>query len=207
MGCHTWLYKHIPERQEEYKKCIIEQGKHWANHMIDMYKNPDNNEDNHTWYVEFIDDCKKFIEDWKDASQEDIEKYFDNLESLNSEIEFCDKAKDWTFDQYIDWLISEEQKQLDVYNSGNIPMHGSFKHSDRKSEYSDELLYTVVGEKIYVYGIIPHGDDIGRIHDYEQPNCFTAEETIECFKNHNVEYDEAIIRELFKQNDMFVHFG
>lgn len=202
MGCHTWIYCHVPEKQDELKKKITEEGVYWANYMIDFYKNPDNTNELHKDFNEFHEDCVKMVEYYEHETEETLTEVFGSVDTAHEEIEWSRKAIDWTYDDYLDWCISENQNLLDMYAKGGLRDNGSFKYDD-----SMFCGYAVIDDKIYIDKHIPHGNDIGRIHDYNQPDCWTADETIECFKSHNEECDEKLIRELFDKYDMFVHFG
>lgn len=205
MGCHTWIYKHIPEKQEYYKNIIIEEQRYWAQYMIDYY-NSDKDELRKD-YKEFIEDCKDFLKYINETPEEEVLKCYSNKEQVLKEVKWTEHAVEWTYEEYIDWAKSENQKIIDMSDNGEIKESGSFKEPNDNSKFPIRYQYELINDKLYIHGLIPHGNDIGRIHDYNQPDCFTAQETIECFKNHNVEYDENLINELFENNDIFVHFG
>lgn len=206
MGCHTWIYCHIPEKQEYLKNEITEQGISWNKEMLKYYRDPENQGILQKEFHEFHEECLDFIMDWETASTEEIIQYFGSLEKGKSELEWTKKAVDWGFPEYHSWLIESIEKELQEYQEGKIPEHGSLEDYSINPEYGN-ICYRVVGDKIYIDHIIPHGDDLGRIEDYLQPDCWSSDETIECFKKNGVPYDEPLIRELFKDNDIFIQFG
>lgn len=205
MGCHTWIYKHEKEKNELYKKIILDKGLTWSKKLLSEYMNPNKDmlENLEYNYKSFIEDCDGFLKHTENYTESEIVEIYGSLEEFESEKEFCTNAVNWKYNDYVQYLIDDAKKYIEIYESGEITPIGSFVYPDDEEGH----LYCVVDEKIYVCGIIPHGDDLGRIHDYNQPKFFTAEDTIKCFKEHKCWCDEELIKELFANNDMFVEFG
>lgn len=80
--------------------------------MIDYY-NSDNDELRKD-YKEFIEDCKDFLKYINETPEEEGLKYYYNKEQVLNEVKWTEHAIEWTYEEYIDWAKSENQKIIDM---------------------------------------------------------------------------------------------
>lgn len=222
MGCHTWCFSHIPEKEQEWENELKETIVNGATEMLDHLKNNVSDD----YYQRYVDvrknDLKEFLERYESqVAAGDISEcisWYGSEEALNKGIEeLRNELETISVESIKKHAMDKETYQLEAFNSSEPVI-------DILTKLYNELgcigsnhygLYKIRDNKIYrdcthfrgpSYGENSLFDqpfhNIFRIYDYEAKSCYSLEETLERCKEYNVDWDEVYKNSDVKINDL-----
>lgn len=222
MGCHTWCFSHIPEKEQEWENELKETIVKGATEMLDHLKN-NVSDDYYQRYVDVRkDNLKEFLERYESqvaaGDITDFVEQYGSEEKVNEAIEgFRNELETISVESIKKHAMDKETYQLEAFNSSEPVI-------DILTKLYNELgcigsnhygLYKIRDNKIYRNCTHYKGPgyrenslfdqpfhDIFRIYDYEAKSCYSLDETLERCKEYNVDWDEVYENTDVKKNDL-----
>lgn len=214
MGCHTWFYVCLEERQKEIQKDYFNRIVSGTKQLLQWYKETEESE----WQKDFEDYCKNGDRDyWKNKIYPDC-KSLEELQgwSDSSIINNIKLGQVKTWQDYRDFYINLHSSAIECLEKCNslddvVKLLPDYLDNEDGLEYKEGKVYIEACSEAADKYLSRRMHDLFRIHNYEAKNCYSVEDCIQrCVENNVTLTDEELkeLKEWYKEYpNTLIEFG
>lgn len=215
MGCHTWFYVHLEQKQKELKEEYFNRIVDGARLLLKLYKETTEEE----WKKDFAsyekDDNRTY---WKDKTYPECKSLPElkgwSDKSILGEIKL---AQTKTWQEYKDFFLGLNSLLVESLETNCHCLEDVAKllpeqlHGVTGFKYKNGKVYIDASSEIADKYLSRRICDIFRIHDYSTKPCYSVEDCVQRCKEHNVILKDEEFQELEKwyqeYPDTMITFG
>lgn len=215
MGCHTWFYAHLPEKEQEWEKELKEAILSGIDYTLKYYDdiingNIDSVVKNQIQYDyrQTIDDAKNILELYEMYKDEPDSDFMQELEAyclcvtaesdtIEGLMEFWRKIVACTdiesmYKLYYDLTLRNLEKVKNAKNFEDWAEYKCYEHNFGLCVIKDNKIYRDTTHRMgkwvnenYIFGKNNALHDLFRCYDYELKPCYSLEETYQRIEEYN----------------------